>query len=177
MKILLKILGALLLIVVLVVGYVSIFATSDLRTETSKVSPDMVKAKRLLAEMADAHKVDNWRNITTYEVDFEDEFYGMLGENSNPFAESNTNFKLRYIPGSFDGTLEVMTQELFGAYNHGKHTHKRKVEKLFLLMIKIYFSGCQPISISSNFLLIFSKPMHWLMPARKQSTVHYVREL
>ena len=87
------------------------FKMADLRTETAKTSQDEAKARQLLQEMAMAHGTEGWDSIETYEVSFEDEFYGFVGKQGNPFKEDKTSIRLRYIPNSYDGQLTILSGE------------------------------------------------------------------
>lgn len=87
------------------------FKTADLRTATAKTSQEETKARQLLQEMGRAHGMDAWQEIETYEVSFEDEFYGFIGKQGNPFEEDKTSMRLRYIPNSYDGQLTIQSGE------------------------------------------------------------------
>ena len=76
------------------------FKMTDLRTDTAKSKQDHAKARQLLQEMGTAHGIEAWQGLETYEVSFEDEFYGFMGKQGNPFEESKTSMRLRYIPNS-----------------------------------------------------------------------------
>lgn len=94
-----------LAIFILVAAGVYFFGTADLRTETAKSNPNPAKAKQLLQEMGEAHGIQYWDQLATYQVTFEDEFYGLMGWYGKPFSDYNTRFELQYIPESYDGTL------------------------------------------------------------------------
>lgn len=87
---------------------------ADLRTKSSKKNPETEKARTLMHAMALAHGTENWSKMQAYEVDFEETFFGKLGERSNPFPETKTTLKLRYIPKTFDGQLEFVSGEWSG---------------------------------------------------------------
>jgi len=88
-----------------------VFKIADLRTETAKTSQEEAKARQLLQEMGVAHGIARWSEVETYEVNFEDEFFGFMGKQGNPFEESKTNLKLQYIPNSYDGQLTILSGE------------------------------------------------------------------
>ena len=88
---------------------INVFKLTDLRTEHSKIHSDATKARQLLADMGKAHKIANWKKIGTYEVLFEDEFYGFWGKQGSPYKEEKMEFALRYIPGTFDGQLHILS--------------------------------------------------------------------
>lgn len=96
-------LGLLLLIGLL--GGIGFFHLADLQTEIAKESTNEQKARELIALMATAHNVQAWDSIGTYRAGFDDEFYGFVGKNGNPFPGSKGVFDLDYIPGSFDGRM------------------------------------------------------------------------
>lgn len=81
------------------------FGTTDLRTETAKENPNENKAKTLIHQMAMAHKVDNWKEVTTYTARFQEEMFGLIGKSSNPFPDAKSQFDLSYIPNTYDGKL------------------------------------------------------------------------
>jgi len=99
----------LLVAVLLVNGCVSIFQLSDLQLNGYKFPNNTDKAKLLLQEMGIAHQIHMWDSIKTYNVIFEDEFYGFLGKQVHPFKEKNMQFSLNYIPKTFNGQLEIMS--------------------------------------------------------------------
>ncbi|MFK7950952.1 MAG: hypothetical protein AB8G11_25455 [Saprospiraceae bacterium] len=77
--------------------------TSDLRTKITKSNTNETKAKALIIEMGKAHNIEAWKNIRTYNVDFEEEFFGRIGKSGNPYPDMKTELLLSYIPNSFDG--------------------------------------------------------------------------
>ena len=97
-----------LLILLFVVGCVNFFKLSDLRTSGYQYPSDVAKAKQLLEEMGKAHNIAMWDSIETYTVTYEDEFYGFLGKQGNPFNEQEMKFSLTYIPKTFNGQLEIL---------------------------------------------------------------------
>lgn len=86
----------------------------DLRTKVSKKNPAPDKAKQLMMEMGEAHGVAEWKKLKTYTAIFEEEFYGKLGERSSPYPETKMEFKLQYIPGTFDGRMIFNSSEKKG---------------------------------------------------------------
>jgi len=101
-------------VVVLAVGGFVVTQPSDLRTVTVREGGGEARARQLLNEMGLAHGIDQWKNVAAYTALFEDEFFGMLGKNSAPFPQENTQFTLEYIPGTFDGRLSFVNGELKG---------------------------------------------------------------
>ena len=96
-----------LMAVLLVYGCVNVFKLSDLRSSEYTFPNNIEKAKLLLKEMGVAHKIHMWDSIDTYNVIFEDEFYGLLGKVSNSFKEPMMTFSMNYIPKIFTGQLEI----------------------------------------------------------------------
>lgn len=94
-----------LLVIVGIAGGIGFFHLTDLRTDVAKTSTDTDKARLLIAQMAKAHNVSAWEDISTYRVAFDDEFYGLVGNFGNPFPNNKGTFDLEYIPGSFDGRM------------------------------------------------------------------------
>ena len=90
-------------------GCVNFFKLSDLQPDTYAFPNDKEKGKQLMEDMGIAHKIHLWDSIQTYNVTFEDEFYGFLGKLSHPFKEQKITFSLDYIPNTFDGQLEILT--------------------------------------------------------------------
>ena len=108
MKFLLKLISVLLLLGILAFVGVYFFGTTDLRTTTAKNNPDEAKAKQLLKDMAAAHQIQYWDSLTTYSVTYGEEFFGSIGQSSHPFPEHKNQFKLSYIPNTYDGRLEFL---------------------------------------------------------------------
>lgn len=106
MKLIVKILGGIIALIVLIGLGLYFFGTTDLRTGTARTNPDPDKAKALILEMAKAHKIQNWDSVSTYSVSFLEDMYGMIGKSSNPFPEATSQFELSYIPDTYDGRLE-----------------------------------------------------------------------
>jgi hypothetical protein len=98
-----------LLIPLLLSGCISIFKLSDLKPENTSNLNVPSKARTLLTEMGQAHGIEMWENIETYNVIFGDEFYGFYGKQSHPFKEQNISFSLNYIPKTFNGQLQIIT--------------------------------------------------------------------
>lgn len=103
-----------LLLVISVSGGIGFFHLADLRTETAKNGTDDQKARELIALMAEAHNISAWDSISTYRASFDDEFYGLVGKNGNPFPNNKGVFDLEYIPGSFDGRMVFTEGEYKG---------------------------------------------------------------
>jgi hypothetical protein len=95
-------------------GCIGFFHLADLRTETAKNSTNDQKARELIALMAEAHNISAWDSISTYRASFDDEFYGLVGKNGNPFPNNKGVFDLEYIPGSFDGRMVFTEGEYKG---------------------------------------------------------------
>lgn len=109
-RILLYILIPILLLVILY----KIFAVADLRTDTAKNAINETKAKQLISDMGKAHGIENWQNVKTYSVNFEDEFFGFLGSKSHAYGADKVNMTLNYIPDSFDGRIDFTSNPLKG---------------------------------------------------------------
>lgn len=91
------------------VGTFFYFKLSDLRPEGYQYPNDTLKAKQLFEAMGEAHQIDNWNKLETYNVILEDEFYGFLGKQSNAFPELKMKFSLDYIPKTYDGQLTFLS--------------------------------------------------------------------
>lgn len=76
---------------------------ADLRTPAVNENIDDSKGRVILKAAAQAHGVSNWEKYATYEVDFNDQFFGFVGKNGNPFPNNEANLKLQYIPNTFNG--------------------------------------------------------------------------
>lgn len=96
-------------VIILIHGCISFFKLSDLQLEGYKYPNNPDKGKLLLKEMGEAHQIHIWDRIETYNVIFEDEFYGFLGKQSHPFKEQKMTFSLSYIPKTFNGQLEIVS--------------------------------------------------------------------
>jgi len=109
-RILLYILTPMLLLLVLY----KTFAVVDLRTDIDKNAINEDKAKGLISDMGKAHGIENWQNIKTYSVSFEDEFFGFIGSKSHAYGANKVNMTLNYIPDSFDGRIDFTSVPLKG---------------------------------------------------------------
>jgi len=85
------------------------FSLSDIKPKTSKYPNSYKKAKEVLKEMGEAHNIQFWNNIETYNVTFEDEFYGFLGSQSHPFKEQKVILSLSYMPKENNGQLKFLS--------------------------------------------------------------------
>lgn len=103
-----------LVALLVVAGTIGFFHLADLRTEVAKQGGNEDKARALIADMAKAHNIGAWDSISTYRASFDDEFYGLVGKNGNPFPGNKGIFDLEYIPGSFDGRLTFTEGEFKG---------------------------------------------------------------
>ena len=74
---------------------VNVFKLSDLRSGNLLDNNEEAKAKQLLTEMGIAHGIDKWKEISTYTVNFGDEFYGFIGQQVNPFKNKNSSDRFR----------------------------------------------------------------------------------
>lgn len=93
--------------IALITGCVNIFKVVDLRPDDKNPSSNQEKAKTLLEEMGEAHGINYWDSIQTYNVIFKDEFYGFIGKQAHPFKEQEMTFSLSYIPKTFNGQMEI----------------------------------------------------------------------
>jgi hypothetical protein len=98
-----------LLRVLLIFGCVNFFSLSNLKPDNMEYSDSQDRAKKLLEEMGKAHGIKVWDSVETYNVIYQDEFYGFLGKQSHPFKEQQLEFSLNYIPKTFNGQLESLT--------------------------------------------------------------------
>lgn len=89
-------------------GCVNVFKLSDLRSGNLLDNNEEAKAKQLLTEMGIAHGIDKWKEISTYTVNFGDEFYGFIGQQVNPFKNKNISLALSYIPKTSNGQIEIL---------------------------------------------------------------------
>lgn len=67
-----------------------------------------LKGQELLAAAAEAHGVEAFNSHSTYEAIGLDTWRGIMGGIGNPWPERNKKMALRYIPGTFDGQMEVL---------------------------------------------------------------------
>lgn len=72
------------------------------------------KALAILEAAAKAHGTQNWENVSTYEVTFEDEFYGRIGKAASPFKGNPTQLKLRYMTGSPNSRASFLHEKMKG---------------------------------------------------------------
>lgn len=98
-----------LLSLIIIVGLFFSSRLTDLRPEGYTYPNDIEKAKHLLEAMGKAHQIDKWKDIETYNVIFEDEFYGFLGKRTHAFQEQKIALSLNYIPKTFDGQLKILS--------------------------------------------------------------------
>ncbi|WP_158977310.1 hypothetical protein [Cellulophaga sp. L1A9] len=103
----LKYIISILSLIILVALFIGCKLT-DLRPQGYEYPNNIEKAKYLLEEMGKAHQIEKWNDIETYNVIFEDEFYGFLGERTHGFKEQKMEFSLNYIPKTFDGQLKIL---------------------------------------------------------------------
>ena len=101
--------GLLLVGILAISSCVNVFKLVDLRVHDENVSSNPEKAQQLLSEMGIAHGIANWDSIQTYNVSFEDEFYGFIGKQAHPFKEQEMKFSLNFIPKTFNGQLEIVS--------------------------------------------------------------------
>lgn len=80
---------------------------ADLRPESYQYPQYEKKAMELIQAMQVAHKVEQWKTVSTYEATWTEEFYETLGKQSNPFKEPKTELLLSYIPKTFDGQMQI----------------------------------------------------------------------
>ena len=99
----------LLLLSLSITACINIFKRTDLRPENISEMSNETKARQLLKEMGEAHHIEVWDKMETYNVIFGEEFYGSLGERGNPFSEPKMELSMNYIPKTFNGTLEVLS--------------------------------------------------------------------
>jgi len=135
MKKFIKIILGIIIIGALVFGYLYFFGTTDLRTNLVKKDPQVAKAKSLIEEMSKAHLNENWDNISTYTVEFQEEMFGFLGKFSNPFPETKSLFNLSYIPNTYDGKLVFLEGQnkgiTWGIQSWKTYTYKENENELF----------------------------------------------
>lgn len=97
------------LFVLIISGLIAYFSLSDLRSGYTIPKDNPAKVQALLQNMAKAHNIHLWDSIGTYQVTYGEAFYGLIGKMGNPFNETEAQFSLRYIPGTFTGQLSVLT--------------------------------------------------------------------
>ena len=114
MKLIFRILGGFILLLIIIVTYFYFLGTADLRTKIAINEPNEQFAKALLQEMGNAHGISNWEKIKTYSTEFEDVFFGTLGAISHGYSEDSVRFLLKYIPKTYDGKLEFLSGENTG---------------------------------------------------------------
>jgi hypothetical protein len=91
------------------VGCINVFKLSDLRSDNLLDNNEEAKARQLMTEMGIAHGIDKWKDITTYTVNFGEEFYGFIGKQGNPFKNKSTSLSLSYIPKTSNGQIEILS--------------------------------------------------------------------
>ena len=98
---------------VLIISLTTILVSScrllDLNAAHPISEPNETKAKNLMKEMALSHGIEEWNNISTYQIKLDDEFYGFVGKQGSPYKEGKTRISLNYVPNTFDGRLEILT--------------------------------------------------------------------
>lgn len=103
---------------------------ADLRTETAKQTSNESKGRQLLKEMGKAHGIENWKNVNTYQVTFEDVFYGMIGKQASPTKDDSLRMQLSYHNETMDGNILFQSGkrngELWGYV--GGETYVKKAE-------------------------------------------------
>lgn len=114
MKSFLKIFGLVIGCLALIAFYFFVVHLSDLRTDTVKDNPDPIGGRALLLKMGAAHNIAAWDSVDTYTVAFEDDFYGMVGENGHPFPQHDMEMILDYIPDSNDGRMSFTDGVIWG---------------------------------------------------------------
>ena len=97
--------------IALLSGCINVFKLSDLRSDEYTYPYNIAKAKQLFEEMGKAHNIDKWNSFDTYNVLFQDEFYGFMGKQANAFKEEKMVFSLNYVPNKFNGQLEILSGE------------------------------------------------------------------
>ena len=139
----LKILGIVAAVIFIGVVAVMLFGTADLRTDIAKQNPSEQKARFLLEEMAKAHQIQHWEDVSTYTVRFQEEMFGTIGKSSNPFPEDKTQFDLSYIPKSFDGRLSFVDGpnqgQTWGIQSWQTYTQESGADPLFAKNKDIFF--------------------------------------
>lgn len=113
MKFFLKALFTLLAIVV-VIGFILFNKKSDLRPKGYQYPNNTEKARKLLIEMGEAHQINKWNEIESYQVIFQDQFHGFIGKQAHPFKEQDVTFSLDYFPNTDTGRMEFLTGEQKG---------------------------------------------------------------
>lgn len=120
-----KILFSVLTVLVLL-GVIRYFTLSDLRSAYDVPANDPEKVESLLSAMARAHQTQRWGSLNSYQVDFSEEFYGLVGKMGNPFPEDYSLITLKYLPGKYTGQLEITNgqgqEPTWGIYNGKTYT-------------------------------------------------------
>lgn len=76
---------------------------TDLTEGYSPPAQPTLDGRALLEKAALAHGAEQWKKVAVYQVLLEDEFYGFVGKNGNPFPNNLAQLQLEYIPGTFTG--------------------------------------------------------------------------
>lgn len=108
---------------------VNVFSLADLQPDNYSYPSDTDKAAMLIRQMGIAHNIAQWDSIETYQVTYKDDFYGFFGKQAHPFKEQDMTFSLSYVPGTFDGQLEIKSGKQSGdlwGYQNGKTYRKTK---------------------------------------------------
>ena len=96
----------------LFLGLVGMYSCmSDIRPDRMKnpdydVQKNTVKGQKILKEVALLNGLENWNKLSTYEVELEDQYYGIFKYIGHPYPSSHVRLTLRYAPSSYDGQLE-----------------------------------------------------------------------
>lgn len=103
-----------LALIVLMFGTMA--CTADIRPDQlkDKLKPDKHDATRgraLLQQAAQAHGVDTFNKVATYEMTLEDRWVGVMGKMGNPWPEDIVRVKLAYRARSFDGRATFLNTD------------------------------------------------------------------
>lgn len=114
MQFILKLIAGTIFILGLTGTYLSTLGTSDLRKHLEIEADSSEKAITLLEECAEAHGQSAWKNIETYRLEIEDEFFPPMGEFSHPFEEDSIHLMLTYVPNTYTGQMRFLSSRRQG---------------------------------------------------------------
>ncbi|GLR20079.1 hypothetical protein GCM10007940_46950 [Portibacter lacus] len=108
---------------------------TDLRTKSLR-SPELYTPEmheqgvEILKRYAKVSGEDKWKTINSYQIYFNDDFFGLMGGLAQPFKNKRNKFKLNYYTQENAGTLEFLNGKKEGqvwGYNEGSSYIKETI--------------------------------------------------
>jgi len=108
---------------------------SDLRPKDYRSSEKYTdeahkKGVEILKRYAEVSGQEKWNTINSYQIYFNDDFYGLLGKYGQPFKNKKNQFKLDYYPQENSGTLLFLNGKKKGevwGYNEGNTYYRESI--------------------------------------------------